>query len=241
MKKILRYYLAWPFLSVLSRRHRQPVNPSRQVKGWGFEPGVVPVFWQKGGTGPECTGRALAVTAWLANVHSSRVGGFFAPPRNKMAFFTSICIRRVPLSAIACSRFGVTTSSSKQWAYNFVKWNDHYYEITDETVGQAETGGMLGKIIKQSTDEHDEFPNGSSNYLQEGAELYAIRVMSTMIYKEGQWQAKRRENDLDKLNVKSGNSAKKSGTKYLWQLQEADLIEERSLTSKARLVGGKVS
>lgn len=49
---------------------------------------------------------------------------------------------------------------------------------------------MLGKIIKQSTDEHDEFPNGSSNYLQEGAELYAIRVMSTMIYKEGQWQVK---------------------------------------------------
>jgi len=75
-------------------------------------------------------------------------------------------------STIACSRFGVTTSTSKEWAYRFVKWNDHFYVVTDETVSGTEK--MLGKIIKHSTNELDEFPNNSSNYFPEGTKLYEI-------------------------------------------------------------------
>ncbi len=93
-----------------------------------------------------------------------------------LSMYKTLAITMLALSLIfstlACSRFGFTTSTSKQWAYRFVKWNDRTYVVTDETV--TETEKLLGKVTKYSTNELDEFPNNSSNYFPEGTELYKI-------------------------------------------------------------------
>ncbi|MBM7565017.1 hypothetical protein [Paenibacillus sacheonensis] len=70
------------------------------------------------------------------------------------------------------------SSSSADWAYYFVIFNDDIYEILHEEVNPEDIGEQIGEVNKYS-DFEGIYSNGFSNRYPEGTKLYRINGVKT--------------------------------------------------------------
>ncbi|MFC4809624.1 hypothetical protein [Paenibacillus sp. GCM10023250] len=81
-----------------------------------------------------------------------------------------------------CSASGKSVStSSADWAYSFVIWNDDLYEVLEDEVRPEDIGEEIGKITQYS-DAEGIYSNGFSNKFPEGTELYEIEGVEPSEY-----------------------------------------------------------
>jgi hypothetical protein len=71
---------------------------------------------------------------------------------------------------------GCSPSSSKDWIYNFVVWEDYMYVVSDEYTENV--GDVLGEVTKYS-DQEAIYNGNFSNYFRKGTKYYAIKGVST--------------------------------------------------------------
>jgi len=80
------------------------------------------------------------------------------------------------LSILVLILFGCSSSSSPDWAYNFVVWEDNIYVISDEYTENI--GNVIGEVIRYS--DHEAVYKGNfSNYYKEGTKYYEIKEVNT--------------------------------------------------------------
>lgn len=73
------------------------------------------------------------------------------------------------------------SSSSADWAYSFLVWDNDTYEILNETAGLEEIEKEIGEVKKYS-DVEGTYGNGFSNKFKAGTKLYKIKDVSTSKY-----------------------------------------------------------
>ncbi|AQQ53122.1 hypothetical protein [Planococcus lenghuensis] len=70
---------------------------------------------------------------------------------------------------------GDSGTTAAVWAYEFVKWNDEVYVMTDEVV--SEVGEELGEVTMYS-DAEGSYDGNFSNSYEEGTKYFAITGVS---------------------------------------------------------------
>ncbi|WPK13803.1 hypothetical protein R6U77_09120 [Lysinibacillus louembei] len=76
----------------------------------------------------------------------------------------------------ACVWVASCSTSSPDWAYNFVVWNDFMYVVSDEYTENI--GGVIGEVTKFS-DSEGIYSGNFSNKLEEGTKYYEVEGDST--------------------------------------------------------------
>ncbi|MGJ9458150.1 hypothetical protein [Oceanobacillus sp. CF4.6] len=71
-----------------------------------------------------------------------------------------------------------STTSSGSWAYEFVRWNDESYVITDKVVDKSEIGEEIGMVTSHS-DKEGAYAGNFSNALEKGKKYYKINGVDT--------------------------------------------------------------
>lgn len=87
---------------------------------------------------------------------------------SKLKILISICA--------ACVLVASCSTSSPDWAYNFVVWNDFMYVVSDEYTENI--GGVIGEVTKFSDSEGIYFGN-FSNKFKEGTKYYEVEGVGT--------------------------------------------------------------
>lgn len=64
-------------------------------------------------------------------------------------------------------------SSEKSWAYEFVKYNDVSYTLTEENLESGDISGEIGEVKEYLKSEKNP-PNFSSNVYKKGTKLFKI-------------------------------------------------------------------
>jgi len=80
------------------------------------------------------------------------------------------------LSILVLILFGCSSSSSPDWAYNFVVWEDNIYVISDEYTENI--GNVIGEVTKYS-DHEAVYNENFSNYYKKGTKYYEIKDVNT--------------------------------------------------------------
>lgn len=75
--------------------------------------------------------------------------------------------------------FLVGCSSSTSWAYQFLKYNDVHYIVTEEKVEIYDLGEKLGEV-KYYLEEEQNSKDLSSNIYPKGTEFYEINGISSL-------------------------------------------------------------
>ncbi|MEC1179628.1 hypothetical protein P9B03_14100 [Metasolibacillus meyeri] len=68
------------------------------------------------------------------------------------------------------------SSSSPDWAYHFVVWNDYMYVVSDEYTENV--GSVIGEVTKFS-DSEGTYSGNFSNKFEEGTKYYEIEGVDT--------------------------------------------------------------
>lgn len=87
---------------------------------------------------------------------------------SKLKILISICA--------ACVLVASCSTSSPDWAYNFVVWNDFMYVVSDEYTENI--GGVIGEVTKFS-DSEGIYSGNFSNKFEEGTKYYEMEGFST--------------------------------------------------------------
>lgn len=69
-------------------------------------------------------------------------------------------------------------SSEKSWAYEFVKFNDVSYTLTEENLESGDIGGEIGEVKEYLKSEKNP-PNFSSNVYKKGTKLFKINKVDS--------------------------------------------------------------
>ncbi|MFJ6211186.1 hypothetical protein [Lysinibacillus sp. NPDC092081] len=80
------------------------------------------------------------------------------------------------LSISVLMLIGCSSSSSPDWVYNFVVWDDYMYVVSDEYTENV--GNVLGEVTKYS-DQEAIYDGNFSNHYREGTKYYKIKEVST--------------------------------------------------------------
>lgn len=73
---------------------------------------------------------------------------------------------------------GCTSSSSMDWAHNFVVWDEYIYIVSDEYTENV--GEVLGEVTHYS-DQEATYTGNFSNKYEEGTKYYKIEGVSTEV------------------------------------------------------------
>lgn len=87
---------------------------------------------------------------------------------SKLKILISICA--------ACVLVASCSTSSPDWAHNFVVWNDFMYVVSDEYTENI--GGVIGEVTKFS-DSEGIYSGNFSNKFEEGTKYYEVEGVST--------------------------------------------------------------
>ncbi|MGR6543400.1 hypothetical protein [Paenibacillus tundrae] len=80
-----------------------------------------------------------------------------------------------------CRAMDEGTGSSSSWAYSFVVWNNHTYNITNEPLTKDEIDHDIGHV-RQYSDKEGSYEDGFSNKYPVGTKLYKVKGVETTEY-----------------------------------------------------------
>lgn len=71
----------------------------------------------------------------------------------------------------------ITKENQQSFPYPLVKWNNHIYKITNESIDEIDK--EIGEIEYQSLNEEEDTPDNYSNYYSKGTKLFSIKGVDT--------------------------------------------------------------
>lgn len=77
-------------------------------------------------------------------------------------------------SDIGNSENKIQTDSSASWVYQFVKWENESYVVTEEEVNKDNIGAEIGEVTFYSDEESADTSGNFSNVFEEGTKYYEI-------------------------------------------------------------------
>ncbi|MEY8745176.1 hypothetical protein [Paenibacillus tundrae] len=80
-----------------------------------------------------------------------------------------------------CRAMDDSTGSISSWAYSFVVWNNHTYNITNEPLTKDEIDHDIGHV-RQYSDKEGSYEDGFSNKYPVGTKLYKVKGVETAEY-----------------------------------------------------------
>ncbi|WP_226665196.1 hypothetical protein [Metabacillus litoralis] len=99
------------------------------------------------------------------------------------------------ISIIVLLSFVTFTSSAQglSWAFPFVVWEGHVYEVTNEKVSESDIGQIIGEVKTIPDDMTGEYYGNASNAYPKGTKYYKINNLKTdtniaVEVEENQWK-----------------------------------------------------
>lgn len=87
-------------------------------------------------------------------------------------------IRFMPFFALFLLLFS-TSVNALSWAYPFVSWDGHVYEILDDTIENKLIGKKIGEVEFQPNSVNGEYHGNASNFVDIGTPYYQIIGINT--------------------------------------------------------------
>lgn len=80
---------------------------------------------------------------------------------------------------LAALLFSCTSAHAVSWAFAFVAWNGHVYEVTEEMISENQIVEKIGEVNKRTDEETGEYYGDASNFYPLGTGYYEMEGIET--------------------------------------------------------------